>query len=405
MAIKILILSGAYYPKHIGGAEVAIKEITDRLSPEEYEFHMVCNRYDDTLPEVEQVGNVLVHRIGITKHEPTMTELKRFPLHLNKLLFQFTAYWKARELHLQYEYDAVWGMMAHACGVPSGLFKRSFPKVTYVLTLQEGDPPEYIEHKMRFFGPLFRAAFRCADIMQCISTFLERWGRRMGFSETSVVIPNAVDTTHFSRGVSNEEIAATKEEIGKRDGETWLIHTGRYVKKNACDDVIRALAELPENVHFFMIGEGPDEAKLKQLVHEQGLEARVHFHSYVPLKEVARYLKACDIFIRPSRSEGMGNSLVEAMAAGLPVIATQEGGIADFLFDAKRNPERGTTGWAVDPDSPEQIARAVERILADPDATRAVTERAFTMTEEKYDWDLIAEHMDEEVFSRIVKGA
>ncbi len=72
-------------------------------------------------------------------------------------------------------------------------------------------------------------------------------------------------------------------------------------------------------------------------------------------------LAACDIFIRPSRSEGMGNSFIEAMAAGLPVIATQVGGLSDFIYDAKRNPGKEATAWAVDPDSPEQIAGGRER--------------------------------------------
>ena len=60
---RVLIFSLAYFPKHVGGAEVSIKEITDRIS--DIEFHMVTNRFDSTLPRVEKIGNVLVHRIGI----------------------------------------------------------------------------------------------------------------------------------------------------------------------------------------------------------------------------------------------------------------------------------------------------------------------------------------------------
>ena len=112
-------------------------------------------------------------------------------------------------------------------------------------------------------------------------------------------------------------------------------------------------------------------------------------------------LKACDIFIRASRSEGMGNSFIEAMVAGLPVIATQEGGIADFLFDAKRNPDKETTGWAVDKDSPEQIAEAVQDIIAHPEQVARVTAAAKKMAEEKYDWDLITPHM-RSLFDRLL---
>ena len=171
---KVLIFSLAYYPKHVGGAEVAIKEITDRIDKSDIEFHMVTLRFDSTLPKVEKVGNVLVHRIGFTTKNPQMADLRSFPLHLNKILFQFLAAWKASRLHKKYKYDAVWAMMAHSCGVPAGIFKTFNTNIPYILTLQEGDPPEYIERKMALIKPLFRRGFTKADIIQNISTFLSQ---------------------------------------------------------------------------------------------------------------------------------------------------------------------------------------------------------------------------------------
>ena len=78
----------------------------------------------------------------------------------------------------------------------------------------------------------------------------------------------------------------------------------------------------------------------------------------------------------PSRSEGQGISFASTMVAGLPIVGTQEGGIADFLFDARRNPGHATTGWAVDKDNPEQIADAVKAILADPKQAQKVVATA-----------------------------
>ena len=63
---KILIFSTAYYPKFVGGAEVAVKEITDRLSPNEYEFHLITLRLDKHLPKEEKIGNVFVYRVGFS---------------------------------------------------------------------------------------------------------------------------------------------------------------------------------------------------------------------------------------------------------------------------------------------------------------------------------------------------
>jgi glycosyltransferase involved in cell wall biosynthesis len=395
---RVLIFSLAYFPKHVGGAEVAIKEITDRVDSSDIEFHMVTNRFDSTLPKYEKVGNVHVHRIGITTMNPTMADLKTWPLNLNKALFQFSAAWKALSLHRQYHFDATWAMMAHSCGVPAALFKIAHPSIPFILTLQEGDPIEYIEKKMRPLWPLFSRAFTTADTIQAISTFLGTWARARSFQGRLEIIPNAVNTAHFSQEYPERAIAEVKDALNKKMGDVFVITTSRLVPKNAVDDMIRALPLLPHNVSFVVLGTGPDEAMLKTLATDIGVSERVKWVGQIGHADMPQYLKACDIFIRASRSEGMGNSFVEAMAAGLPVIATQEGGIADFLFDEKRNPDVPITGWAVDKDSPAQIAAAVQDIMSRPEKVRAVIATAKEMVLEKYDWDLIARDMRERVF-------
>ena len=389
---KILILSLAYFPKHVGGAEVAIKEITNRIAPEDIEFHMVTLALGKELSKEEKIGNVIVHRVGFGN-----TGI------LNKFLFQFLAAWKSLSLHRIHRYDALWAVMAHSAGVPAALFKLYHPRVPYILTLQEGDPPERIERMMWPLWPLFSRAFKRADVVQAISVFLGEWARRRGFKGSLEVVPNGVDTRHFSREYPARAIDEVKDTLGKRMGDVFLITTSRLVRKNALDNVIAALPLLPENVRFIILGTGPLEAKLKEQARSSKLEARTLFLGQIGHDELPKYLKACDIFIRPSRSEGMGNSFVEAMAAGLPVIATQEGGIADFLFDEKRNLDKPITGWAVDKDSPEQIAAQVKHVMEHPEKVRAVIATACAMVMEKYDWDIIAKDMRERVFMPLLE--
>ena len=401
MKKKILIFSLAYYPSHIGGAEVAIKEITDRLSPDDYEFHLVCNRYDSNLPKVEKIGNVKVHRIGWATSSPSMADLRKFPLHLNKLIYQFQAYWFAKKLHKKEKFDGIWAMMAHATGVPAAKFKRAFPEVKFILTLQEGDPPEVIERKMRPLKKDFDAAFKTADVIQVISSFLGNWAKKKGCKNEPVLIPNAVDIAHFTQIYSEDELQKAKNELGKKAGDVFLVTTSRLVHKNAIDDVIRALPKLSEKVKFVVFGTGPDEVMLHDLAKELGVAERVLFKGHIDHSDMPKYLKACDIFIRPSRSEGMGNSFIEAMAAELPVIATQVGGISDFLFDAKLNPKKEATGWAVDPDSPDQIVEAVKKILDRPELAATTVQTAHNLTTSKYDWNLITKDMEEYIFDSV----
>lgn len=397
---KILIFSLAYYPKHIGGAEAAIKEITGRCP--DIEFHMVTNRFDSTLPKVERIGNVLVHRIGITRPNPRVEDLRKWPLHINKPLFQFLAAWKAIRLHRSYQYDAVWAMMPHSTGVPTAIFNMLFPRIPFALTIQEGDPPEYIEKKMRPLWPLFARAFTHASVISVISTFLGKWARRRGFTGDVELVPNAADIAHFSHDYPGSIVDEMKKVLGKKMGDVFLITTSRLVHKNGLDDVVRALPLLPAHVHFIILGTGPDERMLRTLAAELGVFERIRFVGFVDHKEMPKYLAASDIFIRPSRSEGMGSSFIEAMAAGLPVIATQEGGLTDIIFDEKRNPDVPTTGWAVDKDSPAQIADAVKAIMEAPEKVRTVTTAAKGMAAEKYDWDIVAKAMREKVFNRVL---
>lgn len=388
---RILIFSLAYYP-HVGGAEIAIKEITDRIAPDEIAFDMVTMRLNPHDPLVEQVGNVRVYRV-----------MSVGTGRLGKLAFQFLAAVHARRLHKKNKYDAVWAMMAHSAGVPAVIFKTCYSSVPYILTLQEGDPPEYVEQVMRPLWPFFARSFTRADIVQTISTFLGAWARRRGFTGALEVIPNGVDISKFSKVFNTQDLVALQQTLGKKEGDIFLITTSRLVHKNAIDQVIRALTLLPSSVHFVVLGIGVEEGRLKKLAQELGVAQRVQFVGEIDHAQLPLYLHAGDIFVRPSRSEGMGNSFIEAMAAELPVVATQEGGIADFLFDRTRNPEKEPTGWVVDKDSPAQIAEAIKEIIGNPTATARVLTTARHLVTQKYSWDLVAQAMQVRVFEKAFK--
>jgi len=223
---------------------VALKEITDRLDQKEFEFHLITLRYDSAFLKYEKIGNVHVHRVGFAKKNVTFEDLRSFPFRLNKLLYQFWAPCVGLWLHKKYTFTKVWSMMAHSAGIPGNIFSR-ISRVPLLLTLQEGDPTEYIEKQMRLFGPLFTGVFTRAKQIQAISLFLKEWAIQMKSKVTPDVVPNGVDTLVFVPGTKLE----TKE--GFR-----LITTSRLVPKNGVDLVIEAMTQLPENVYFDIVGDG-----------------------------------------------------------------------------------------------------------------------------------------------------
>ncbi len=385
---RILIFSFAYYPRFVGGAEVAIKEITDRISPETIEFDLICLRLDSRLPSFERIGNVNVHRIGFSQHKEFSTDSLPWYLHINKYLYLFTGVRKALSLHRKRKYDAIWSLMATYSSFAAVIFKILKPKIPFIFTLQDGDPIPYIKRKALPLYPLFKMMFTRADHIQTISTYLAEWAKDMGAKCPVTVVPNAVDFDLFSTKESVEQQSELKEKLGKKEGDVFIITTSRLVVKNAINDVIDVLSYVPENVKFIILGQGYQEAQLKVQVAELELQDRVKFLGYVPHKEMPKYLHVSDIFIRPSLSEGFGNSFIEAMAAEVPVIATPVGGITDFLIE-------GETGLFCDVHSPRSIAQKVEKLIRDKESKDYIVARAKKMVQEKYEWNIIVERMQD----------
>lgn len=391
MSKKILIFSLAYYPSFVSGAEAAIKEITDRISTEEYEFHLITHLFEKSALRVEKIGNVTVYRVGLGN------------AYLSKILFIPLAALKARSIHKKLHFTGMWAMMTYML-MPVTLTRLIGVRVPYAVTLQDGDP--YSKVFERWFIkpalPLIDSGFRNARVVQVISEYLGTWPQKRGYKGEVVMIRNGANPKNFDQFYSDEELMKVRSELGKKDNEFYLFIAARLVYQKGIDAIIRALLLLPTEVKFLIAGGGPDEAMLKDLTKELHLESRVTFLGPLERDDVPKYRNTIvsDAFVHPSRSEGLGNSVLSAMAGRLPVVASQVGGLADFIFD--KGSDRPATAWAVEPDKPEQIAAAVKDIMEHKDKVSQRTANARTMVEREYHWDPIARDMQEKVFNKLV---
>ncbi len=401
---RILIFSLTYHP-FIGGAEIAIKEITDRCDPTEFEFEMITLRFDSNLPRVERVGNITVHRIGFAVPGAKVSD-RSLPFHCRvaKVLFPFTAFWKALWLHRGHHFDMTWAMMAGHAGFAAIFFQWMYPNTAYFLELQDGRPFGEMKQRrpiVRLLWPLYRKIYLNADIIKCISYFLAEQVRTLDYTGTVEVIPNGVDVKRFSAPVPDEKLIALKMKFEKHDRDIFLFTASRLVLSRGIEDVIEALTHLPANVKFLIAGQGDDRKKLEHIAAGLGVSQRVLFAGHVTHHELPAYLRISTIFVRPSIIEGFGNAFVEAFAAGIPVIATPVGGIPDFLHDPERNPDKNPTGLFCGVHDPRSIARAVERYLDEPVLRDKIVENAKALVADKYDWDLIAHDMRGRVFNAL----
>lgn len=179
--------------------------------------------------------------------------------------------------------------------------------------------------------------------------------------------------------------------------EKIIISTSRLVKKNGLDSLIRAVAlSINDDIscRLIIIGEGPERDYLQSLINNLDLNEKVALIGYLDQAPMINYLKKADIFVRPSRSEGLGNSFLEAMAMGIPVIGTPVGGIIDFLQD-------GETGLYCAVDDPSTIAAAIKKLLTDKALREKIVTNAYQLVRDHYRWELIAKQY-RGVFNRLV---
>ncbi|MFI7399849.1 glycosyltransferase family 4 protein [Streptomyces sp. NPDC049541] len=207
-----------------------------------------------------------------------------------------------------------------------------------------------------------------------------------------VQLPPGVDEKTFHPESGG---AAIRARLGLTDRPV-VVCVSRLVPRKGQDTLIlampRILAAEPEAV-LLIVGGGPYEKDLRRLSHETGVADSVHFTGAVPWSELPAHYGAGDVFAMPCRTrrggldvEGLGIVYLEASATGLPVVAGDSGGAPDAVLE-------GETGWVVRGGSVEETAERITVLLGDAELRRRMGERGREWVEEKWRWDLLAEHL------------
>ncbi|TSC72807.1 MAG: hypothetical protein G01um101470_267 [Parcubacteria group bacterium Gr01-1014_70] len=363
----VIIFSTAYMP-FIGGAELAVKDITDRV--EGLNFILLTARMRRDLPRQERIGSVEVYRVGLGT------------VFLDKLLSPFLASIRVRRLARQHSICLFWSVMASYTSITPALLHMFglYRNIPLLVTLQEGDSEAHIARaRLGLVGLGWQFLLRHAAHVQVISTYLAGLARTYGYTGDITIVPNGVDISRFQ--ISDFRFQR-KEKI--------IITVSRLVKKNGVDMLIQAFAEVykryPE-AKLYIVGDGELRSDLEGLSRRLGIALAVTFFGSVPHERVPEYQKNADIFVRASRSEGLGTSFLEAMAMGIPVIGTRVGGIPDFLLHEK-------TGLFAHVDDSVDLSRQILRLFEDRVLYDTLSRNGRTLVENAYSWDSIAKRME-----------
>jgi glycosyltransferase involved in cell wall biosynthesis len=163
---------------------------------------------------------------------------------------------------------------------------------------------------------------------------------------------------------------------------------GRLVPIKDHPTLFRALGLLPDGSrvpHLLVVGDGERREALQQLARHLGLAGRIHFLGW--RNDLEAILAELDVVICCSRNEGTPVSLIEAMAAGVPVVSTDVGGVGDLVV-------HGETGWLVPAGDPATLARGIQRLLGDPELRRRLAAAARPVALERHDVKALIHRMD-----------
>lgn len=192
-------------------------------------------------------------------------------------------------------------------------------------------------------------------------------------------IPNGIDTSVF-RPADVDTKAALLESLGLPHGEPVALFVGRLLPIKQVDVLLRAWANVDPG-RLVILGDGPEATSLGKLTSELGLSDRVTFKGMVT--NVVDYLRAADVFVLPSSTEGLSVALLEAMSAGLLPVATAVGGAVDLIRD-------GESGLLVESGDVAGLTQALQRAISDIDWRTLAASRARETVIETYDMGSVA---------------
>jgi glycosyltransferase involved in cell wall biosynthesis len=232
------------------------------------------------------------------------------------------------------------------------------------------------------------AARRAARIV-ALSQQMRYWWMRTGAPDERVaVIPLGVDLGIY------RPLEGARARLGIPADEETVLYAGRFsIEKNVPTliQAVAALAPRRPRLRLRLLGSGPDEAALRDLVARLGLQSVVTFVGWIPKDQVPDYYRAADVFTLPSTSEPLARTLLEAMACGTFVLSSASGGTPDVI-------RSGENGLMVDAPDVRAWEGGLERAFEQPEWRERLAERGRVEARERYNWPTITRRLREEAF-------
>ncbi|MCP3678310.1 MAG: glycosyltransferase family 4 protein [Deltaproteobacteria bacterium] len=377
---RVCVVSPLYHPS-LGGLGRQAQLLTERLAEEDVDIFVIARRMKG-MPQAEFSRKVKVYRVGSLK--PGLHNFEKITA-LNLLVsLSFSVSCAFKLFQKQREFDIVHfhgASLPLFCTIPVlKLLKKGV--IAKVASAELGIEAGSLKGRYGGVGRVILRLLRMVDVFVATTGEIEEGLVRDGFEVLKIErIPNFIDP-HLFTPASPEMRRGIKAKLGV--GTAPLVtFSGRFIPRKGINYLLEAWREV---IHDFpdakllLLGDGPLMKSMKRKAATLGIGGSVIFQGHV--HQVTDFLRGTDLFVLPSLQEGMPNSLLEAMACGLPVVATRIGGGVDIISS-------GDNGILVKPGDSKELTLGILNILKDKEYATSFAARGLQTVRESYSLDSI----------------
>jgi len=361
--MKIAILVPLFLPKWLAGTEIATYNIAKHLARRGHEVHVITT-LDEGLPKENMEEGFYVHRVFWRKI--------RF---LGIVSFWIKIFFVLKKINPDIVH-------AQSIGIGiSGFLANKILKKPYVAWGRGSE----VYLPSTFKNTISKLVLRNADAVIALTQDMKNEMQKFCDCDISV-IPNGIDTERFEN-LSKEDI---RKRLKIKEDEKIITFVGTLRPVKGLRYLIEAMKivrDKDKNVRLVLVGDGEEREKLEKLVEKFGLKECVKFIGSVQNEEIPQYMVTSDVFVLPSLSEGFPNVVLDAIASGLPIVATKVGGLPEIIEDSKN-------GFLVKPKNPEQIAEKILLLIKDDELRKRIS-KANKGEAERYSWERVVQRLEE----------
>ncbi|MGC9360729.1 MAG: glycosyltransferase family 4 protein [Anaerolineae bacterium] len=391
--MRVLVQSWEYPPHIVGGLGRHVADLLPALARRGLEIHLVTPRRDPLLPPYEHANGLHIHRADIPQGH--YGDIYEESMAVCASLCEVSAGIMERHAPVDLIHNHDW-LTASAAAVLKHQFK--VPLVATIHATERGRGRGELGSTMayRINDAEWRLAYEAWRVICCTKYMANEIVSYLNTPANKIdVIPNGVDVTPFT-ALDMHDLTAFRARFALPE-EKLVVSVGRLVEEKGMQVLVRAapevLAAVPE-AKFVIAGKGPQADYLARLVRELHLDGKVLLVGFISDEDRNRLYKTADCAVFPSLYEPFGIVALEAMAAKVPVVVSEIGGLREIVQHAE-------TGITVYPNNPASCAWGIIHTLQHPQWAAQRVDNAYKLVTTRYNWDTIAEQT-EAVYARVI---